>query len=210
MKYSAEDILHQTFEKSWRGYDPGQVSEFLQAMAREWDYMTGEIVRLQDEVEQRTDEVREYRRRERGLLDALSTAREVADDIAAQAEARAAHIVEEAELRADEIVAAAEKQQEKLRRDIQSLDRQRYSLVRDLQSVLDAHARALDEYEPVDASLTAPLTEEGDEDDGTHPTIHRKPRTQPPAAPVDDEDILAEEGVDDASSETLMGVMNAE
>lgn len=209
MKYSAEDILHQTFEKSWRGYDPGQVSEFLQAMAREWDYMTGEIVRLQDEVEQKTDEVREYRRRERGLLDALSTAREVADDIAAQAEERATHIVEEAELRADEIVAAAEKQQEKLRRDIQTLDRQRYRLVRDLQSVLDAHARALDEYEPVDTSLTTASSEEGGEDN-THPTINRKPRTHPPAAPVEDADIVAEESVDDASSATLMGVMNAE
>lgn len=202
MKYSADDILHQTFERAWRGYDTDQVHEFLQGMAREWDFMSSEIIRLQDELEVAGQELRDFRRRERGLLDALNTAREVADELERKAEVRGARIVEEAERKAAEILESAERQQLEMMEDVKALHRQRGRLERELRSVLDSHARLLDELEP----LREPAHDDG-------PTIHRRPRTQPPTR-VDDDDI--EEAVDvaghahdvdDCERETMVGVM---
>ena len=201
MKYSAEDIVHQSFEKKFRGYAPDQVHEFLQGMAREWDYMSSELLRLQDEVETQTRELREFQKRERSLLDALSTAREVADKIAERAEERGERIVAEATLRGEQLVATAQRERELIGESVERMRRQRAMLGEDLREVLDAHARLLDEQVVPDevASHTA------------GPSIHRRPRTQPP---VPGQQIEQAEGptmvVESADSETLLGVMSHE
>lgn len=182
MKYSAEDILHQSFEKKFRGYDPDQVHEFLQGMAREWDYMSSEIIRLQDEVDGQVRELREFRKRERSLLDALNTAKEVADEISNKAQERSERILEEATHRAEQIVASAHREHDAMIDELQALKHQRVKLASDLREVLDAHQRILDDVHTSTPSFDATPQEASS---NTGPTIHRRPRTQPPAPPME-------------------------
>ena len=70
MKYSADDILQQTFEKKmFGGFAREQVREFLSALAHEWEAMTEELLRLQDDIEIQAKELKALRKRARSLLD---------------------------------------------------------------------------------------------------------------------------------------------
>lgn len=196
MKYNAEDIVHQEFERRWRGYDQDQVHEFLHTLSREWDFMTEELLRLQSQSEEQAAELREFRRREGQLLDALSTAKDVATELERKATERGERIVEEARRKADQIAESAERQQHKLLAEIQELQRQRGRLDRELRAVLEVHLQLLDDLADVQADEPAP------EERG--PTIHRSPRTQPPTSKPTAPAPLAEV---DEDYETLVGVM---
>ena len=206
MKYNAEDILHQSFERRFRGYDPDQVREFLQSMAREWDFFFSEVTTLQNTVAEQADELKELRCRERGLLDALSAARELAATMKRQAEERSAAILDQAQTRADKIIDGAERQRHRLERENTELRAQRERLDQDLRAVLETHQRLLDEARPIESTSpslqAAPQTEQ--------PVIHRRPRTQPPAAPAHPPQAQGEdadrEQLDEGSHETLVGV----
>lgn len=212
MKYNAEDILHQSFERKFRGYDPEQVHEFLQSMAREWDFFLSEITTLQTSLADQSDELKELRKRERGLLDALSTARELAREMEERAQQRSAVILSEAQARADKLIENAQRQQKRLLSEIGELRHQRGRLEQELRSVLDSHLRLLDEES--DASADAyedaeSVIEESVSISHTGPTIHRRPRVQ---QALDEEQKEDGEGarfdarVEDADGETLVGV----
>ncbi len=199
MKYSTDDIVQQNFERRFRGYDIDQVHEFLDLLAREWEIMTEEILDLQTEVADLSAECKELRARERGLLDALNTAREVSDEIIAKAEARAERMILDATTRADELVAAGEREQALLIGRNQKLQRQRGRLERDLRGVLSEHLRVLeessveDDYDLEEVEAAGPSEPEVVEDAG--PTIHRRPRqTQPPSSPTVARHIVDEIG----------------
>ncbi len=205
MKYNAEDILHQSFERRFRGYDTAQVHEFLQSMAREWDFFLSEITTLQTTVAEQSDELKDLRKRERGLLDALNTARELAQEMELKAQQRSAAIVAEAQERADKLVEQAQRQQKRLQLEIQELRQQRGRVDLELRSVLDSHLRLLDadsQQQMADSELD--IEEEVDEHRSvTAPRIHRRPRPQ-----VDVEDAMDE--VDDLEGETLIGLTSVE
>lgn len=205
MKYNAEDILHQSFERKFRGYDPEQVHEFLQSMAREWDFFLSEITTLQTSLADQSDELKELRKRERGLLDALSTARELAKEMEERAQQRSAVILSEAQARADKLIENAQRQQKRLLSEIGELRHQRGRLEQELRSVLDSHVRLLDEESDADEPLEAIETtsEEGVAISHTGPTIHRRPRVQ---SMMEEEHDEQDAHVEDADSETLMGV----
>ena len=194
MRYSSEDLLHQHFERRFRGYDPHQVDELLQSLARDWDTMTQELARLQHEGAEREQENREFKRRERSLIDALETAKQVADDIAKQAHKRSASILEEAERRAEQLMLTAQREHQALQSELQELGRQRTRLKQELRSILAAHLRQLEDPEEVAQPPQAPAAApEG-------PAIHRRPRTQSAQEPGAGPDQ------DDPSAHTLMGI----
>jgi cell division initiation protein len=201
MKYSTDDIVQQNFERRFRGYDVDQVHEFLDLLAREWEIMTEEVLDLQTEVADLASECKELRARERGLLDALNTAREVSDEIISRAEARAERMILDATTRADELVAAGEREQAMLLGRNQELQRQRGRLERELRGVLFEHLRVLDEssvepedeYEIEEVAAADADAPEAIEDAG--PTIHRRPRqTQPPSSPTAARHVVDEIG----------------
>ncbi len=203
MKYSTDDIVQQSFERRFRGYDADQVHEFLEVLAREWEIMTEEVLDLQTEVADLSAECKELRARERGLLDALNTAREVSDEIIARAEARAERMILDATTRADEIVAAGEREQALLINKNQELQRQRGRLDRDLRGVLSEHLRVLGEMgaeaepeqAPEDDYVIEEVAQVASDIEDAGPTIHRRPRqTSPPAAPTSTRHVIDEIG----------------
>ena len=204
MKFSADDIANATFERRWRGYDQGQVHEFMLTLAREWEYMSEEVQRLQTEVEEQDIDIQTMRSRERGLLDALNAARDMADEIKERAETQSARILEDASERAEQIIANARREQDELLASIQEIRRQRGRLEHDLRDVLTAHQRILDslhdpELEAVSGEGldTIPLVKED-------PVIHRRPRNQ--SSMTDRFPAEPREAEEEERFDTLVGV----
>lgn len=143
-KFSADDIANQAFEKSFRGFDVQQVEEFLNGLAREWNYVMDEFKRLQLEVESQAKDLRDYRRRERSLVEALEMAKQVADEIRHQAERDAELVIARTELKAEKILIQAERRLGNIRSDIFEMQQQRTRLEAELRGTLHGHMKMLE------------------------------------------------------------------
>lgn len=146
LKFSADDIANQKFHVRFRGYDIEQVEEFLLGLAREWDHMVEEFRRLQIEVDAQNKELRDYRRREKSLVDALETAREVAEEIRHQAERDSELVLAETELKAEKMLASAEKRLSRVRSELFDIQQQRLRVESELRNTLEGHLRMLDMF----------------------------------------------------------------
>ncbi len=144
MKFSPDDLLHQSFERRMRGYDPDQVHEFLQALAREWEQLQSELFSAQAELARQRELARELQGRERGLLDALQLAKGVADELRVKAEREAERLISDARARAEQLTAQAERERERADAALTSLRRQRVQLEQELRGVLGAHLSLLE------------------------------------------------------------------
>ena len=146
-KFSAEDIANQTFEPRFRGYDRDQVHEFLEGLARQWSEVQQSVRRLEKEVEDQARELREYRRREQSLVQALEMARQVAEEIRHQADRDAEMVLADTELKAERMLARAEKRVSQLRGELFDLRQKRTRFHSELRHMLDHYRSTLDEYE---------------------------------------------------------------
>jgi cell division initiation protein len=144
MKFSSEDIAQQRFETKFRGFAPEQVREFLTVVARELEKLFGENRRLKRENEELSDELAEYRRRERSLHDALEMARSTADEMTERAEREAEVLIAEAEVSAERAVARSEREVQRQRDELARLKEQRRRVAAELRATLEMHLHLLD------------------------------------------------------------------
>jgi cell division initiation protein len=144
MKFSSDDILSQTFESKLRGWDPGQVREFLASVAREWDHIIEENRSLRSDNDQLQRDLREYRRREKGLHDALEMAKTMADEVRHQAERDAELVVAEAELKAERVLSSVEHRVSDLRSEMMDVQQQRIRFEAELRAVIESHQKMLE------------------------------------------------------------------
>ncbi len=146
MKYSTNDILSQTFESRFRGYDTDQVHEFLYGLSRAWDDMTKQLKDLLDKTEHQEADLREYRQRERALQDALAMARQVAEDVKTSAKRDADLVIANAELCAERVVSKAEKDVSNAKETLSRLKQQRVRFEAELRQTIDTHSKILELY----------------------------------------------------------------
>jgi cell division initiation protein len=144
IKFSAEDIANQTFESRFRGYDRAQVEEFLNVLSREYDHMVTELKQARHELSDQKTELREYRRRERSLHDALNMAKQVGVDIKQQAERDAELTMADAELRAEKMLSGVQNRVTAMREELFSLQQQRVRCETELRNVLESHLKMVD------------------------------------------------------------------
>lgn len=195
IKFSAEDIANQQFESRMRGYDRGQVDEFLNGLSREFEHLTTALRQAQGELKDHKQELSEYRRREASLHDALNMARQVGEQIKSQAERDAELTIADAQLRAERMLASAQDRVGTLRDELFELQQQRVRTQTELKNVLESHLKMLDLFDgPEHAERSS---------------ISRAPRppVEAPAyestaeeLPVDEEDIEEERAIDEASA----------
>lgn len=216
MKYSAEDIVNQSFEKKLRGFDPKQVHEFMQSIAREWDDMTQELLVLQTKTLEQSFELKQLRQRESGLLDALNTAKDMADGLIEKASERAERIVDDAAKKAEHIVVVAQRQEASLQVKIKSLEEQRERLAGELRGILNAHMHMINaEVEVPMPPQEPPVSTQSTKQEFL--TVHRKPRKNndmhhtdnfPEVVSSDDEMIalVGDGGDGEKAGETLLGL----
>ncbi|RAL23563.1 hypothetical protein DL240_05235 [Lujinxingia litoralis] len=146
-KFSADDIANQSFQTKFRGYDPDQVHEFLQGLAREWRQVQEAVRRMQDEVDEQTRELRDYRRRERSLVEALEMARQVAEEIRHQADRDAELVLADTELKAERMLTRAEQKVGQLRSEMLDLHQQRVRFQSELKHMVESYASMIAHFE---------------------------------------------------------------
>ena len=146
MKYSADDILSQTFESRFRGYDPDQVHEFLYGLSREWEALSTQLKTLSEQAASQEVEIKEYRSRERALQDALEMARQVSEDLKTQARRDADLLLAETELKAEKMLSAAQRDVSSTQETLNRLKQQRVQFESEMRRAIDAHAKILELY----------------------------------------------------------------
>ena len=166
MRLTPLDIQQKRFGKSFRGYAPGEVETFLEAVAAELEAQVKENLGLQEELKRKEARLAEIDGREKALHDALVAAQRVAADVKEGARRDAERIVAEAELQAEKIVADAHGRRVQLIAENDELKRQRATFEAGLQGLIEGHRKLLeatrgeDPSAPLDEKVT-PLSKKG-------------------------------------------------
>ena len=93
MNVSPLDLRQQKFNKSFRGFDPVEVTAFMMAVAEDYEQALRETDRLRTDLTRMEAVLNEHREHERNLKSTLLAAQKLADDIKAHAEEEARRIV---------------------------------------------------------------------------------------------------------------------
>ncbi len=156
MKLTALEIKKQTFEKSFRGYDPSEVESFLQMVASEWEHLTNRNKELSEEVEELRKKLLHYEKVEAALHETLQSARDSAEMKVEDAEKESKHIIEKANLEAEAIIQKANEEKRTVRLSIQKLLDRRLEIISRLRNFLETAQESVDRYADEEADLYAP------------------------------------------------------
>lgn len=165
---SVKDINNKRFEQARPGYKTEEVDDFLREIAQQIGQYQREKEDLEKKIEVLVESVREYKKDEDALKDALIGAQKQGRAIVSEAQAKATEILADANKRASEIIGSTTVQLEKEKR----------CLVRMQQEVSDFKASLLSMYKQHLEQITAiPDYEDDSEDSAEAPA-------PAPAAPV--------------------------
>lgn len=157
MAMTPRDVQNMRFNQKMRGYDPQEVESFLGLAAEELQQALSENERLQREMREQGERLRNADDRERQLQEALLRAQRVADEIVSTARREAQLLVKEAELTGDKIVDQALEQSTHIESKIAELRTARREIQLRFRNTLDLFGRILEadmtEEEPRGATL---------------------------------------------------------
>jgi cell division initiation protein len=127
MKLSPLDIRRQTFQKKFRGYDPLEVSQFLDLVAAEMEQLQADFQSVSRKAEEMETLLQKYSEIERHMNDALVEAKKTGEMSKLNAEREGTLIVREAEAKAADIMASTRQQLAKVESDLELLRSQKES-----------------------------------------------------------------------------------
>lgn len=157
MSLTPLDIQQKRFGKSLRGYAPGEVETFLEAVAAELEDRVKENRELAEEMRRKDARLEELDGREKALHDALIFAQRVAKDLADGARKEAELVIAEARLQGERILADAQARRVQMIGEIDELKRQRAIFEAGIEGLIEGHRKLLDSCR--DESSPAPTGE---------------------------------------------------
>ncbi len=167
------EIRQHRFHTRLRGFDPGEVDTFLEAVVSDYEEVVRENAHLRQETEELRREVERLRGKETSIQETLTTAQQVVEGLKHTAIKEAEVLVGEAQLKAVKLLHEAEERRQDLRRDILELEQLRNraedDVCRDLERTLSTIRAHRD-------TRSAPAKETG-------PGASRSPMPRRPAAP---------------------------
>ncbi|MGZ4198633.1 MAG: DivIVA domain-containing protein [Thermoleophilia bacterium] len=104
MKLTPLDIRHKEFKRGMRGYVDGEVDEFLDEIADEFERLFKENIELAERGESLQEKIDQYRNLEETLQNTLVAAQRSAEELKANAQKEAQLMLSEAELKARQMV----------------------------------------------------------------------------------------------------------
>jgi cell division initiation protein len=104
MKLTPLDIRHKEFKRGMRGYVDGEVDEFLDEIADEFERLFKENIELSERGEALQEKIDQYRNLEETLQNTLVAAQRSAEELRANAQKEAQLMLSEAELKARQMV----------------------------------------------------------------------------------------------------------
>jgi cell division initiation protein len=132
------DLGTQQFKRSIRGFDRGEVSEFVASLAARYDEALREADRLRDDLGRTQALVEEHREQERNLRATLMTAQKLADEIRLTAEQESQRIIGDAQAKAAAVVQGTAPGLEALAREVAALRARREQTAADMASTVAA------------------------------------------------------------------------
>ena len=110
---NAKDINCQRFEKAAFGYKQEDVDEFIKELAADYGQLQKENAEINKKLQILADKVREYRRDEEAVKDALLLAQKEGHRIRTEAKAQSDEMLNNAKAEADRLVNGATKESQK-------------------------------------------------------------------------------------------------
>ena len=155
---SVKDINNKRFEQARPGYKTEEVDDFLREIARDIERYQRDKEEAEKKIAVLVESVREYKKDEEALKDALISAQKQGRSVIAEAQAQADKILSEARAKAGEIIGSTKVQLEKEKR----------CLVKMQQEVSDFKANLLNMYKQHLEQITA-IPEYEDDSEETPP-----------------------------------------
>ena len=145
MKLTPLDIHHKEFGRSIRGYNEGEVDEFLDQVADELERLFKENIDLSERIEAADEKVKGYQDMERTLHNTMVSAQKSAEDIIAKAKHEAEIVLKDAEVKAKEIIHNALTQKQRTQSDLMRIKQAEEEFRGQFKTLLDNHQRTLAE-----------------------------------------------------------------
>jgi cell division initiation protein len=144
MKITPLDITQKQFSKVFRGSSPEEVEAFLALVAVEFEALVKENLALREDNQRKTEDIAEYRSRERALQETLVTAQRASEEIREDARKEAEITISDAELQAEKIVQGAHQRFLRIVDDINELKRQRVQFEANVRTLAESHLKLIE------------------------------------------------------------------
>ncbi len=138
-RLSAVDVVHKHFKKTFRGFDPQEVENFLYMVSRTFEEMNKDISSSRQKTKQLEIKISEYQEKEQMLKETMVTAQRMTEDIKKNAQKEYDLIVAEAEIKADKIINSAQTRLNALLEDIKDLRQQKSRFMNDLKHITKSY-----------------------------------------------------------------------
>lgn len=174
---TAKDINNKKFEQTRPGYKPEEVDDFLREIALQITQMQKDKEEIEKKIEVLVESVREYKKDEDALKDALIGAQKQGRAVVQEAHENADKIIAEAHVKAEEIIGNTRVQ----------LEKEKHCLAKMQQEVSDFKQNLLTMYKAHLEQITSipEFEDEGEEEEAPAPTaVEEKPSEQPKAEPA--------------------------
>jgi len=148
MKITPLDIRQKGFASAWKGIARREVEAFLELVATEFEEVLRENITLKDEARRNQNKLDQYEERERTLQETMITAQRISEEVKNLAKKEAEVLVAGAEHQAEKIVQNAHQKLVQVVEDINELKRQRIQFESQVRSVIEAHVKLLESFNP--------------------------------------------------------------
>ncbi len=167
---SVKDINNKRFEQARPGYNTEEVDDFLRQIAQDITQYQREREEAEKKIEVLVESVREYKKDEDALKDALIGAQKQGRAVVAEAQEKAERIIAEANARSEEILSSTTTQ----------LENEKSCLIKMQQEVSDFKANLLAMYKQHLEQITA-MPDYDYEDEEEEAAVPEAPAVEEPA-----------------------------
>lgn len=136
---TAKDINNKKFEQTRPGYKPEEVDDFLREIALQITQMQKDKEEVEKKIEVLVESVREYKKDEDALKDALIGAQKQGRAVIQEAHENAEKIIAEAHVKADEIIGNTRVQLEKEKHCLSKMQQEVSDFKQNLLTMYKAH-----------------------------------------------------------------------
>lgn len=142
-KLTPIDLPHQQFNKTFRGYEPREVLQFLQEVSAEWEETLRDNKLLRDKVQDQSEEIKRLQDNEKNVKETMVTAQKMTEQLNAQAKKESELIIGQAEIQGEKILQQAHERLTEIIAQINDMKKQRAEFQGTLRGMIETHLRLL-------------------------------------------------------------------
>ncbi|MGB9683029.1 MAG: DivIVA domain-containing protein [bacterium] len=139
------DVQNADFSRRFRGYDIGEVKEYLTQIADEWENLIHENKRLETRLNDTLEQLEYYKNIESLLKETLLSTQRAMNELRRAAEEEKISIINKAHNDAKEILSRAEEEKAKIEIEIERLKTLSSELKAKIISIIDSYRRLIEE-----------------------------------------------------------------